>query len=377
MIKKRMFTPGPTDVPPDVLVEMANPIFHHRTPEFRKMFAELNAGLKQILKTENPVLTVVGSGTAGMEAAIASAVPRDKKVLVSNGGKFGERWVKIAKVYGLDVDEVELEWGAALTVETVKQKLDSGDYGAVVTVHSETSTATACDLEAIAAVTRNTDTLLIVDAITGAGALPLKTDEWGVDIVGGGSQKAFMLPPGLAFVSVSEKARKVIDAQEPKSFYLDLKAYLKSYAKDDTPYTGAVSLVRGAKKAVDMINAIGIETVWARTAMLANATRAAAQALGLKVFSQSPSDSVTGLIYPDGVDDEFRKKLRTKYGASVAGGQAHMKGKLFRINHMGYTDPLDTLGLIAAMEYTFADMGVDIELGAGVAAAMKVLKDWK
>ncbi len=377
MIKQRLFTPGPTDVPPEVLNEMAKPIFHHRTERFRKMFAEVNAGLKKILKTDNDILTIAGSGTAGMEAAIACLIPREKKVLVSNGGKFGERWVKVSKRYGLDVDEVQLEWGTALQPDTVKKKLSTGQYGAVVTVYSETSTATACDLAAIGKVVADTDAILVADCITAAGALPLETDAWNVDVVAAGSQKALMLPPGLASVAVSEKAWKLAEAIDPPCFYLDLNAYRKSLANNDTPYTPAISLIRGLKVAVDTINAIGIDTVVARTAMLAKATRTAAQPIGLQVFSKQPSDSVTGLLFPEGVDDSFRKALRTKYGASVAGGQEHLKGKLFRISHMGYADPLDTIGLIAAIEYTLADLGAKVEIGAGVAAAAKVLKDWK
>jgi len=377
MIKKRLFTPGPTDVPPEVLNEMAKPIFHHRTAQFRSMFAEVNAGLKKIVKTDNDVITIGGSGTAGMEAAIACAVPRDKKVLVANGGKFGERWAKVARVYGLDVDEVVLEWGTALQPEFVEEKLATGEYGAVITVYSETSTATMCDLKAIAEVVGRTDAILLADSITAVGALPLKMDEWGIDVVGGGSQKAFMLPPGLAMVALSDKAWANVDKIDAPSFYLDLKAYRKSLAKDDTPYTSAVSLIRGLKVAVDMINDIGIERVWARTAVLAKAMRTAAEALGMKIFSQQPSDSVTGILFPEGVGDEFRTKLQTKYGASVAGGQNEVKGKLMRINHMGYVDPLDTIGLVAAIEYTLADCGADVEIGKGVAAATQILKDWE
>jgi len=377
MIKQRLFTPGPTDVPPEVLVEMAKPIFHHRTERFKEMFKQVNEGLKKLLMTDNDVLTIAGSGTAGIEAAIACAVPRDKKVLVANGGKFGERCVKVAKVYGLDVDEVKLEWGTALQPELVKQKLAGGGYGAVVTVYSETSTATACDLEAIGKVVAETDALLIADCITAAGVLPLKTDEWHVDIVAAGSQKAFMLPPGLACVSVSEKAWKVIEGIQAPTFYLDLKAYRKSVAQDDTPYTPAITLIRGLKVALDTIHAIGIEKVWRRCALLAKATRAAAEALGLTVLSRQPSDSVTGILYPQGVDDGFRKRLRKKYGCSVAGGQEDLKGKAFRVSHMGYVDPLDTIGLIAAIEYTLAELGAKIEVGKGVAAAAAVLRDWE
>ncbi|MCP4376415.1 MAG: alanine--glyoxylate aminotransferase family protein [bacterium] len=377
MIKPRLFTPGPTDVPPDVLNEMAKPMFHHRTARFREMFASVNAGLKKIFRTENDCLTISGSGTAGMEAAIACLVPRDKKVLVANGGKFGERWVKVAKVYGLDVDEVELEWGTALQPETVKQKLATGEYGAVITVYNETCTATACDLQAIGAVVAETDAILLADCITAAGVLPLETDAWGIDVVAAGSQKAFMLPPGLATVAVSEKAWALGEKITAPCFFLDLKAYRKSVVSDDTPYTPAVSLIRGLQVAVDMINDTGIETVWARAAILAKATRAAAEAIGMGIFSQQPGDSVSALTLPEGIDDSIRGKLRDKYGISVAGGQAQLKNKIIRISHMGYVDPLETIGMIAALEYTLADMGVDVEIGKGVAAAVKVLRDWE
>jgi len=377
MIKSRLFTPGPTDVPPEVLNEMAKPIFHHRTARFREMLGQVNAGLKKILRTENDVLTIAGSGTAGMEAAIACLVPRGRKVLVANGGKFGERWVKVSGAYGLDVDEVELEWGTALQPETVKDKLATGQYGAVITVYNETCTATACDLEAIGAVVAETDAILLADCITAVAALPLETDKWNVDVVGAGSQKALMLPPGLATVAVSEKAWAAGENIISPCFYLDLKAYRKSVGDNDTPYTPAVSLIRGMQVSVDTINEIGIETVWARTAALARATRTAAQAIGLEIFSKQPGDSVTGLVLPDGVDDSIRKKLREKYGVSVAGGQAQLKGKIIRISHMGYVDPLETIGMIAALEYTLADMGVDIEIGKGVTAAVEVLKDWQ
>ncbi|HUS48110.1 MAG TPA: alanine--glyoxylate aminotransferase family protein [Phycisphaerae bacterium] len=378
MIKQRLFTPGPTDVPPEVLVEMARPIFHHRTSRFKEMFAAVNDGLKKLLFTQSDVLTIAGSGTAGMEAAIACACPRGKKVLVAQGGKFGERWVKVAKTYGLEVDEVSLEWGTAISPEAVKAKLDTGAYGAVVVVHSETSTATACDLEAIGKVVGATDALLMADCITSAGALPLKMDEWGVDIVGCGSQKAFMLPPGLACVGVSAKAWEQIEKVKPPTVYLDLKAYRKSIADNDVPYTPAVTLIRGLAKSLEIIHGIGIEKVWSRTATLAKATREAAKALGLKVFSRQPSDSVTAICYPQGVDDgKFRNKaLRDKWGCSVAGGQADLKGKIFRVSHMGYVDPMDTLGLIAAIEYSLADCGAKVEVGRGVAAAAKVLKEW-
>jgi aspartate aminotransferase-like enzyme len=377
MIKKRLFTPGPTDVPAEVLNEMAKPMFHHRTPQFREMFGAVQDGLKKIFRTENDVLVMCGSGTVGMEAAISCAVPRDKKTLVANGGKFGERWVKIAKLYGCDVDEVKLEWGKALTAATVQEKLATGEYGAVIVVQSETSTATLTDVKAIAEVVAPTDTLFLVDAITGCGTLPLETDAWGIDIVASGSQKAFMLPPGLAMLSVSDKAWAVIDTIDSPTFYMNLKSYRKSLGTNDTPTTGPVSLIRGLRVAVDMINEIGIETLWARTAILAKALREAAVAIGMTVCSESPSDSVTALGLPAGIDDSIRKVLKKKYGASVAGGQDGWKNKVIRVSHMGYIDPLDTIGLVAALEYALKELGADIEIGKGVAVATKVLADWK
>ena len=378
MIKQRLFTPGPTDVPPEVLIEMAKPIFHHRTTRFKEMFAAVNEGLKKLLFTKNDVLTIAGSGTAGMEAAIACAAPRDKKVLIAQGGKFGERWVKVAKAYGLQIDEVKQEWGTAISPAVVKEKLATGQYGAVIVVYSETSTATACDLEGIGKEVAKTDAILLADCITAAGTLPLKTDEWGVDIVASGSQKAYMLPPGLALVSVSPKAWEKIEKITPPGVYLSLKAYRKSLADNDVPYTPAISLIRGLQVSLDMIHKIGVEKVWSRTAVLARAFREAMKAQGMTVFSKQPSDSVTGIMYPAGVEDKkFRNKvLRDKWGCSVAGGQDTLDGKMFRVSHMGYVDPIDTIGLVAAVEYALAECGVKIEVGKGVAVAAKIIQEW-
>ncbi|MBT3279462.1 MAG: alanine--glyoxylate aminotransferase family protein [Phycisphaerales bacterium] len=377
MLKKRLLTPGPTDVAPEVLIEMAKPIFHHRTPQFREMFGRVQEGLKAVYRTKDPVVVMSGSGTAGMEAAIVCACPRDKKVLVANSGKFGERWAKVARAYGLDVDEVITEWGTPITPEVVAEKVATGEYGAVIVVYSETSTATACDVKAIAEIIKPTDTLLLCDAITACGTLPLETDAWGVDVVASGSQKAFMLPPGLAMLSVSEKAWAVIDTIDAPAFYLNLKAYRKSLAGNDTPYTSAVSLIRGLEIALDMLNEVGIEKTWTRTALLAKALREAAKVMGMTVASQSPSDSVTALFLPEGIDDTIRKVLKNSYGVSVAGGQDGWKNRVIRISHMGYVDPFDTLTVVAALEYALRDLGQDIEIGAAVAVAAKVLADWK
>jgi aspartate aminotransferase-like enzyme len=378
MIKPRLFTPGPIEVPPEVLVEMAKPIFHHRTERFKELFKQTNDGLKKLLLTENDVLTLAGSGTSAMEAAIVCSARRDRTVLVANGGKFAERWVKVCKAYGLAVDDVPVKWGTAISPELVKEKLATGKYGSVVVTQSETSTATAADLKGIAAEVAKTDALLIVDAITAAGALPLKMDEWGVDLVGIGSQKALMLPPGLAFVAVSKKAWAVIENVKSGLLYLDLKAYRKSLADSDVPYTPAITLIRGLKVSLDMIHAVGIEKVWARTAALAEGFRQAMRALGLEVFSKQPSDSVTGIMYPAGVTDkDFRKALRTRYGCNVAGGQGELDGKMFRVSHMGWVDAVETIGLVAAIEYTLKSLGQKVELGKGVAAAAKAMERWE
>jgi aspartate aminotransferase-like enzyme len=357
---------------------MAAPLFHHRTSRFRDLLAELTAGLQRVLRTDNDVLVVAGSGTSGMEAAMTSACPRGRTLLSANGGKFGRRWGQLGRRLGIEVDEVQLEWGRAIEPETVRRKLADGNVGAVVVVHSETSTATACDLEAISAEVAKTDAILIADCITSAGTIPVETDAWGVDIVAIGSQKALMTPPGLAVLAVSDKAWRVIEANEPPTVYLDLRAYRQSLAEFDTPFTPATSLVRAMNEAVKYINAQGIETIWQRTALLAEATRAAAGELGLEVFSSQPSDSLTMLTDPAGQADEIRTTLRERYGAIVAGGQGHMKGKAFRISHMGYIDAMDTLGLIAAVEWTLARMGRGPEQpGRAVQAASTILSNWE
>jgi aspartate aminotransferase-like enzyme len=375
MNKMRLYTPGPTSVPEEVLLEMAKPIFHHRTQQYKDLFAKVNDGLKYVFQTKNPVLTISGSGTAGAEMAMINTIPAGGNVVFLSNGKFAERWVKIGQRNGWNATVLKAEYGTATPVQQVADALKAKHQDAVVLVHSETSACTVTDLQGIAALTRNTDTILISDGITAIGAIPVKTDEWGVDVVITGSQKALMLPPGLAFISVSEKAQKKAATIKQPNLYLDLPAYLESYKKNDVPYTPAVSLVRGLGKALEMIQAEGIEKVWKRTAAYAAATRAAANALGLGVFSKSPSDSVTGVNYPAGfTDKEFRGALRTQLNMNVAAGQGTMEGKIFRISHMGYVDQTDTLGVIAGLEIILRQQGYkNFEFGAGVAAAHKEL----
>jgi aspartate aminotransferase-like enzyme len=376
MLKLRLLTPGPTSVPPEALLEMAKPVEHHRTPEFRALFKQVTDDLRYVFQTAETVLTITGSGTAAMESAIVGFCPPGRKVLVARGGKFGERWGKVCQAFGIDHLNYDIEWGHGASPEVIDQHLSKDpSIGAVVVTHSETSTAAASDLESIARVVRRRgeDVLLLVDGITSVGAIPVKTDEWGVDVVVTGSQKALMLPPGLAFLAVSERAWKRADSFSSPSLYLNAKAYRKSMADSDTPYTPNNAMIRGLAVTLGMIRKEGIENVWARTALLAEATRAAAEPIGMKVFAADPSDSVTGLVVPPGIDEAtLRKKLKADYGFHVAAGQDHLKGKVIRISHMGYVDTADTIGMIGALELVLAEMGHTFELGAGLSAAIKV-----
>ncbi len=376
MPKLRLLTPGPTSVPPEVLVELSKVVEHHRTPEFRAMFKKVTEDLKYVFQTSGTVLTITGSGTAAMESAIVGLCPPGRRVLVARGGKFGERWGKVCQAFGIDTVLYDVEWGYGPDPAKIEEHLTKDpSIGAVIVTHSETSTAAACDLENIARVVRKhgDDVLLLVDGITSVGALPVKTDAWGLDAVVTGSQKALMLPPGLGFAAISERAWKRADSFASRSFYLSPKAYRKSLADDDTPYTPNNVFIRAMTVALGMIRKEGIENVWARTALLAKAVRTAAPAIGMPVYAAHPTDSVSGLVVPDGVDESaLRKKLYQNYGYYVAGGQDKLKGKVIRVSHMGYVDVADTIGLIGALELVLAELGHTFPIGAGLTAAQAV-----
>jgi serine---pyruvate transaminase len=378
MKKIRLFTPGPCAVPEEVLIEMARPFHHHRTDWFKGLMEDATKKLQKVLQTDYEVLILTGSGTAAAEAAIVGCNPPGSKLLTLEGGKFGQRWGEIAQQYGIDVTRHEVEWGTAPTAEEVAGLLKRDPaITAVMVVHSETSTATACDLEAIAKVCRVGDKLLLADCITSAGALPLKPDKWGVDVVITGAQKALMLPPGLGFLALSERACKAIEGNEAQhAYYLNLHHARKSAKDHDTPFTPAHLLVRGLVVALDILLEDGIEQVWKRVAAMAAATRAAGEAIGLRVFSKSPSDSVTALCPPEGIKVKaLREALEKRYGIESAGGQDQLKGKIFRLGHMGYVDEMDTVLAIAALEQALRSLGHKFELGAGVTAAQKVIAE--
>jgi aspartate aminotransferase-like enzyme len=378
MKKFRLFTPGPCAVPEEVLIEMARPFHHHRTDWFKGLMKEATARLQQVLQTKNEVLIITGSGTAAAEGAIIGCNPPGSKLLTIEGGKFGQRWGEIAQQYGIDVHRHEIEWGTAPTAEMVADFLKKDpEITAVMLVHSETSTATACDLKGIGQVTKAAGKLLLADCITSAGALPLKPDEWGVDVAITGAQKSLMIPPGLGFLSVSERAWKVIENNKSQhAYYLNLNKARKSAKESDTPFTPAHLLVRGLVKALDVLLEEGMENVWKRVAAMAAATRAAGQAIGLKVFSKSPSDSVTALVPPAGIAvKDIRNELERRYGIESAGGQDQLKGKIFRLGHMGFVDEMDTVLAIAALEQVLYRLGHKFSLGAGLTAAQKILAE--
>ena len=378
MKKIRLFTPGPCAVPEEVLVEMARPFEHHRTPWFKDFMKQCQEKLQQVLCTKNEVLIITGSGTAAAEGAIVGCNPAGSKMLTIEGGKFGQRWGEIAEQYGIDVVRHEVEWGTAIDPQVVADYLAKDPkITTVMLTHSETSTATLCDLEAIAKITKAAGKLLIADCITSAGCIPVKPDEWGVDVVITGAQKALMIPPGLGFVMLNEKAWEIVKNNKSQhAYYLNLAKAYKKGLENDTPFTPAHVLIRGLNKALDIMLEDGMELVWKRVAAMAEATRAGGRAINLEVFSQRPSDSVTAFNAPEGVTvKDIRALLKDRYGIQSAGGQDHLKGKIFRLGHMGYVDEMDTVLAVAALEQVLYKLGHKFDLGAGVAAAQKVFAE--
>jgi aspartate aminotransferase-like enzyme len=379
LMKYRLFTPGPTSVPEATLIELAKPVHHHRTGEFRAMFNEVQALLQYVYQTKSTVYTITGSGTAAAEAGIVNTLAPGKRALIVTNGKFAERWSQVCQTYGIEKKDLKLEYGEAPTPEQIANEVKAAKFDAVILVHSETSTATVCDLEGIGRAVKQTspDTLLIVDGITSIGALPFKMDEWGVDVAITGSQKALMLPPGLGFVALSDRAWAAAEANKgQKDFYLDLKKYKKSITDGDTPFTPANTLIEALRVSLRMVKDETIETTWKRTRVTAEAFRRGMKALGFELFSKRPADSVSAVRYPAGVSDkDFRGQLKTRHNIHVAGGQGTMEGQIFRVNHMGYSDAYDALAVVAAVEHVMKSLGKPVEFGKGVGAAQQVLAE--
>lgn len=375
--KYRLMAPGPTPVPEQVLTKMAEPILHHRTPAVEEIFAEVREGLKWLYQTQEEVLLLASSGTGAMEGCVTNLLSKTDKALVIDGGKFGERWWKICKSYGIPFDVISVEWGKAVQVADIEAKLKSSDYKAVFVQASETSTGVAHPIAEIAQLVSQYDkTALVVDAITALGVVDLPFDELKIDAMVCGSQKALMLPPGLAVVALSEKFRALAEGCDTPHFYIDFKKEHKSIQENTSAYTPAVSLIVGLKEVLKMMKEEGRENLFKRHTLLADMVRAGLKAMNLKLFApDSPSNAVTAVYSPEGIDSgKVVKGLRNDFNMTIAGGQDDAKGKIFRIGHLGYYDPMDMISVLAAVETTLIRLGHPIEAGQGVGAALKVLK---
>lgn len=379
MKKPIIMTPGPTPVPAEALLAQAQPMIHHRAPIYTEILLKVIEDLKYVFQTKNHILIFASSGTGAMESAVANLFSGGDKVLVVSTGNFGERWAQISEVFGLQVVKLAYEWGAKADPADVSAKLaeDSTIKGVLMT-QSETSTGAYNDVETIAKTVQNyPGTVLVVDAVSGLGATDLKTDEWKIDVVISGSQKALMAPPGLAFVSVSEKAWQFVEKSNLPKFYFSYKKYRAALEKESpqSPFTPAVSTILALGQALRLIREEGLENVFRRHAVLAKATRAGMKALGLELFAPDDpmANSVTAVKSPEGINSsDIVKTMRTKHGITIAGGQSQVKGKIFRIGHCGYYDKFDILTTMAALEMTLRDLNLPVEIGAGVRAAEQV-----
>jgi aspartate aminotransferase-like enzyme len=374
-MKHRLLTPGPTPVPDDTLLELARPVFYHRSAEFKQIFAEVQADLQYVFCTRSPVVTLASSGTGGMEAALVNAVPQGGKVINLIAGRWGERWRNICKAYGLEAVNVTVPYGKAVEPQQLREALAAHpDAAAVCATLCETATGVAGDIAAFGKLVAATPALLLVDGISGVGAMECRTDDWHVDLCVTGSQKALMMPPGLAFVSVSDKAQRAMDKNtSARAFYFDLKKYVAKLKENDTPWTPANTLVRAQRVSLRRIRAEGIENVWARHERLGEAARAGMKAVGLELFAERPAPALTVAHVPAGLDGlEVLRKLEKQYGLKYAGGQDTLKGKIIRLAHMGYCDPFDVLAALAGLELVLLELGRKVEPGAAVTAAQRV-----
>jgi aspartate aminotransferase-like enzyme len=377
MIKQYLLSPGPTPIPNEVALAMSETMIHHRTPQFNQVFEEARQGLKTLFGTNGDVLMLASSGTGAMEAAVSNLFSPGDKVLVVNGGKFGERWSNIANAFGLEPIEIKVEWGQAVKVDEVAKQLKlHPDIHGVMIQASETSSTVLHPVKEIAKLTKN-GPLFLVDGVTAVGVLPVPLDEWGIDALVTGSQKALMLPPGLGFIALSERAwQKTKKAKLPR-FYFDLNLERKNQAKGSGAFTPAVSLIFGLRASLSMMAREGFDRVYARHARMARATRAAATAMGLKLLApDSPSPAATGIFLLPGIDaDKVLDYLRDRMGVTLAEGQDQLKGKVIRIAHVGYMGAFDVITAIAALEMALRKFGAEIPFGRGVAAAQEVLME--
>lgn len=379
MIKKYyLLSPGPTPVPESVLSVAAEPIIHHRTPEFSKIFMEVTEGLKYVFGTKEDVYILAASGTGAMETAVINTLSPGDKVITINGGKFGERWGNICRAFGLDTKEIVLPWGEDFSPEQLAEEIKKNPgVKAVFTTLSETSTGAIFDIKGFGEVVAATEAILVVDGISGLGATACYMDDWKIDILVTGSQKSFMIPPGLAYLAFSPKAWKLVETSKLPKFYFDIKKYRKNLEKQTTPWTPAVSLIIQQKKALDIIKNMGLDNLLKHHQILGEATRAAVKAIGLELLAKKPGNILTAVKTPAGVDgNKLVKTMQSKYMAYISNAQEPHKGEFFRIAHLGYMGGFDIITALSALEMTLLDLGYDkFQAGASVAAAQKILRE--
>ena len=379
MIKKYyLLSPGPTPVPEKVLSSAAEPIIHHRTPEFSKILMETTEGLKYVFGTKEDVYILASSGTGAMEAAVINTLSPGDQVLTINGGKFGERWGNICRAYGLDTKEIVLTWGDDYSPEQLAKEIKNNPgLKAVFTTLSETSTGAIFDIKGFGEVVAKTEAILVVDGISGIGATPCPMDEWKIDVLVSGSQKSFMIPPGLAYIALSPKAWKLVETSKLPKFYFDIKKYRKNLGKQTTPWTPGVSLIIQQNKALEIIKNMGLENFLNHHQILGEATRSAVKAIGLELLAKRPGNILTAVKTPAGVDgSKLVKTMQNKYMAYIANAQDPHKGEFFRIAHLGYMGGFDIITALSALEMTLMDLGYDkFQAGASVAAAQKILRE--
>ncbi len=371
--KRYLFTPGPTPVPPEVLAASAEPMVHHRGPDFRDIYARTLSRLKDVYRTESDVLLFTASGTGAMESAVANLTEAGQRVAVVSHGSFGERWVAICERYGLDVHAIRYEWGESPDPDEVGAAVRESGAEIVYCQQSDTSTGVVSDVRGIREAVG--DVTLVVDAISSLGAVPLETDAWGIDVVISGSQKALMSPPGLAMASVPEHV--LAKAKPPRTFYFDWRANKKAQDVLDAAFTPAVSLIRSLDVALGLILDDGLEAAFERHVRLGRAARAGVKAMGLELFSPDDDGAavVTAIRAPEGIDsDELLLHLRDRHGVTLAPGQAHLKGKIFRIGHIGWFDVFDIATALAAIELSLTELGAEIERGVAVARAFEAFE---
>jgi aspartate aminotransferase-like enzyme len=377
--KYRLLAPGPVAVPERVLLAMARPMVHHRAPEFLPILDEIRANLKRLFQTTQDVLLLASSGTGAMEAAVANVLSCGDRAVVVRGGKFGERWADICTAYGAEPICVDVEWGQAVDPSSVRKAFEENPEARALYVQaSETSTGVYHPVRELAQVVREKEyRLIVVDAISGLGVHDIPMAEWNLDVVVSGSQKSFMLPPGLAFIALSNRAQAAIQRSKSPRYYFDLRKELETQPANQTAYTPAVSLLLGLRESLAMIFEEGLENVFRRHATLSRATRAAMTALGLELFApDSPSHACTAVRVPEGVDGKaLTQRLRDEYGLTIAGGQGRMAGKIFRVGHLGYVDRFDVLAAVAAIEMLLGEIGYPVKLGEGMRAASEILSE--